>query len=82
MKKFVIVFVGIVMLVVCGGEKDKSVDVEFKIEDQKVFYVLGFCSVEQMSVMENLDLDVMVVGLCDGFGDELEFCFGEDVDMD
>ena len=72
MKKFAIVLAGTVMLAACGGEKDKSADVELKSEDQKASYALGFRSAEQMSAMENLDLDAMVAGLRDGFGDEPE----------
>ena len=55
MKKFAIVLAGTVMLAACGGEKDKSADVELKSEDQKASYALGFRSAEQMSAMENLD---------------------------
>ena len=82
MKKFAIVLAGTVMLAACGGEKDKSADVELKSEDQKASYALGFRSAEQMSAMENLDLDAMVAGLRDGFGDEPESRLGEDADMD
>ena len=82
MKKFAIVLAGTVMLAACGGEKDKSADVELKTEDQKASYALGFRSAEQMSDMENLDLDAMVAGLRDGFGDEPESRLGEDADMD
>lgn len=82
MKKFAIVLAGTVMLAACGGEKDKSADVELKTEDQKASYALGFRSAEQMSAMENLDLDAMVAGLRDGFGDEPESRLGEDADMD
>ena len=49
MKKFAIVLAGTVMLAACGGEKDKSADVELKTEDQKASYALGFRSAEQMS---------------------------------
>ncbi len=82
MKKFAIVLAGTVMLAACGGEKDKSADVELKSEDQKASYALGFRSAEQMSAMENLDLDAMVAGLRDGFGDDPESRLGEDADMD
>lgn len=82
MNKFAIVLAGTVMLAACGGEKDKSADVELKTEDQKASYALGFRSAEQMSAMENLDLDAMVAGLRDGFGDEPESRLGEDADMD
>ena len=82
MNKFAIVLAGTVMLAACGGEKDKSADVELKSEDQKASYALGFRSAEQMSAMENLDLDAMVAGLRDGFGDEPESRLGEDADMD
>lgn len=82
MKKFAIVLAGTVMLAACGGEKDKSSEVEIKSEDQKASYALGFRSAEQMSAMENLDLDAMVAGLRDGFGDEPESRLGEDADMD
>jgi len=82
MKKFAIVLAGTVMLAACGGEKDKSADVELKTEDQKASYALGFRSAEQMSAMENLDLDAMVAGLRDGFGDEPESRLGEEADMD
>lgn len=82
MKKFAIVLAGTVMLAACGGEKDKSADVELKTEDQKASYALGFRSAEQMSAMENLDLEAMIAGLRDGFGDKPESRLGEDADMD
>lgn len=82
MKKFAIVLAGTVMLAACGGEKDKSADVELKTEDQKASYALGFRSAEQMSAMENLDLEAMIAGLRDGFADKPESRLGEDADMD
>ena len=36
MKKFAIVLAGTVMLAACGGEKDKSADVELKTEIESV----------------------------------------------
>lgn len=82
MKKFAIVLAGSIVLAACGGNDDKSSDVELKTEDQKASYALGFRSAEQMSAMKNLDLEAMIAGLRDGFGDESESRLGdEDLDQ-
>ncbi|MBF5055112.1 peptidyl-prolyl isomerase [Alcanivorax sp. 521-1] len=82
MKKFAIVLAGSIVLAACGGNDDKSSDVELKTDDQKASYALGFRSAEQMSAMKNLDLEAMIAGLRDGFGDESESRLGdEDLDQ-
>ena len=82
MKKFAIVLAGSIVLAACGGNDDKSSDVELKTEDQKASSALGFRSAEQMSAMKNLDLEAMIAGLRDGFGDESESRLGdEDLDQ-
>lgn len=82
MKKVAIVLAGTVMLAACGGEKEENAEIELKSEDQKASYALGFRSSEQMSGMDNLDLDAMIAGLRDGFGDQPESRLDEDADMD
>lgn len=83
MKKIAIVLAGSILLAACGGDKeDKSGDVELNSADQKASYALGFRSSEQMSAMNNLDLDAMIAGLRDGFGENPESRLGEDEDLD
>ena len=82
MKKIAIVLAGSILLAACGGNNDKSSDVELKTDDQKASYALGFRSAEQMSAMENLDLDAMIAGLRDGFAEEPKSRLGdEDLDQ-
>ncbi|MBL7250734.1 FKBP-type peptidyl-prolyl cis-trans isomerase [Alloalcanivorax marinus] len=82
MKKIAIVLAGSILLAACGGNDDKSSDVELKTEDQKASYALGYRSAEQMSAMENLDLEAMIAGLRDGFSEEPESRLGdEDLDQ-
>lgn len=83
MKKIAIVLAGSILLAACGGDnEDKSNDVKLESADQKASYALGFRSAEQMSAMNNLDLDAMIAGLRDGFGDNPESRLGEEEDLD
>lgn len=79
MKKLGLVLAGSVMLAACG-QQDQAASVSLDSEDQKASYALGYRSAEQMSALQNLDMEAMIAGLRDGAGERGSQLGDEDLD--